>query len=138
MKKFFALAALFVCFAFGAKAQGIEFETSSFSKVLQKASDSKRLIFMDIYTTWCGPCQYMSNVVFKDKAVGDFFNSNFVNAKFDAEKGEGITLAKRYGVTAYPTFLLLDGDGKLVGKMVGGSPAKDFIDKIGDLAAKAK
>ena len=92
---------------------------------------------MDVYASWCGPCKRMAAEVFTQKKVGDYFNATFVNAKFDAEVGEGRTIAARYGVNAYPTFLLLNGDGKLVGKMVGGSPADEFIRQVKELKAKA-
>ena len=117
--------------------QGIKFEKGTFSEILAKAKAQKKLVFMDVYASWCGPCKRMASEVFTQKKVGDYFNATFVNAKFDAEVGEGRTIATRYGVNAYPTFLLLNGDGKLVGKMVGGSPADEFIRQIKELKAKA-
>ena len=117
--------------------QGIKFEKGTFSEILAKAKAQKKLVFMDVYASWCGPCKRMASEVFTQKKVGDYFNATFVNAKFDAEVGEGRTIAARYGVNAYPTFLLLNGDGKLVGKMVGGSPADEFIRQIKELKAKA-
>ena len=58
------------------------------------------------------------------------FNKTFVNAKFDAEKGEGVDVAKRYSVKAYPTFLILDSDGEEVGRIVGGADADRFIEEV--------
>lgn len=135
MKRLLLLCALILSFSCSAQStEGIKFEEGDFSSILAKAKQSDKLVFIDIYATWCGPCKYMSSAVFTQKKVGDYFNSNFINAKFDAEKGEGVTLARRYEVTAYPTFLLVNGDGDLVGKMVGGSPADDFIKQISELA----
>ncbi len=118
--------------------QGIKFEKGTFSEILAKAKAQKKLVFMDVYASWCGPCKRMAAEVFTQKKVGDYFNATFVNAKFDAEVGEGRSIAARYGVNAYPTFLLLDSNGKLVGKMVGGSPADEFIRQIKELKAKAQ
>ena len=118
--------------------QGIKFEKGTFSEILAKAKAQKKLVFMDVYASWCGPCKRMAAEVFTQKKVGDYFNATFVNAKFDAEVGEGRSIAARYGVNAYPTFLLLDSNGKLVGKMVGGSPADEFIRQIKELKAKAE
>ena len=140
MKKIMLLTALLAFIGSVALAQndqGIKFEKGTFAEILAKAKAQKKLVFIDVYASWCGPCKRMAAEVFTQKKVGDYFNATFVNAKFDAEVGEGRTIAARYGVNAYPTFLLLNGDGKLVGKMVGGSPADEFIRQVKELKAKA-
>jgi thiol-disulfide isomerase/thioredoxin len=108
--------------------RSIEFETGNFDEILKKAKAENKIIMMDAYTTWCGPCKWMAKNVFTDDAVADFYNSNFVNAKFDMEKGEGIELAKRYGVRAYPTILYINGDGEKVHVGVGAMQADKFIE----------
>ena len=141
MKKIMLLTAMLAFIGSVALAQndqGIKFEKGTFSEILAKAKAQKKLVFMDVYASWCGPCKRMAAEVFTQKKVGDYFNATFVNAKFDAEVGEGRSIAARYGVNAYPTFLLLDSNGKLVGKMVGGSPADEFIRQIKELKAKAQ
>lgn len=57
--------------------------------------------------SWCGPCKMMDRNVFVKKSVGDYYNSTFVNARFDMEKGEGIEIAQKYMVRSYPTYLFL-------------------------------
>lgn len=109
-------------------AQGIEFETTDFQTALNKAKAENKLIFMDAYTTWCGPCKWMSKNVFTDAEVGLYFNDKFVNVKIDMERGEGIALAKRYDVAAYPTLLFIDGGGDLVHVSTGSRPVEDFLD----------
>ena len=47
------------------------------------------MIFLDAYASWCGPCKMLQKNVFTKKAVGDFYNSKFINVKMDMEKGEG-------------------------------------------------
>lgn len=77
------------------------------------------MVFVDFYTTWCGPCKQMSEQTFTQKEAGDYFNHAFINVKIDAEKGEGRTLAVRYGITAYPTCVFVAPSGKLVYKFMG-------------------
>ncbi|QVY65013.1 thioredoxin family protein [Polaribacter sp. Q13] len=108
-------------------AQGIEFEHGTFQEALDKAKKENKLVFMDCYTTWCGPCKWMTKEIFPLKEVGDFYNENFVSIKVDMEKGEGIALNNTYSVNAYPTLLFIAPDGKLVHKLVGGKQAKDLI-----------
>ena len=78
-----------------AKCQ-MQFDEGSFSEVLAKAKQEKRMVFMDCYTSWCGPCKMMVQDVFSQEDVGQFMNTRFVNVKLDMEKGEGRELAKKY------------------------------------------
>jgi thiol-disulfide isomerase/thioredoxin len=100
-------------------SQGIIFRQDDWQNVLMQAKAQKKLIFVDIYTTWCGPCKEMDKKTFTDGMVGDKFNAKFVNYKLDAEKGFGITLAKRYNVTSYPTCLFVDANENLIYKQEG-------------------
>jgi len=110
-------------------AQGIEFNhDKKFQEVLDMAKAQGRLVFMDCYTSWCGPCKRLAATVFPDSAVGAFFNATFVNAKFDMEKDDGITISNKYGIRAYPTLLWLDGDGNVKHKIVGGLDAPGLIE----------
>lgn len=90
-----------------AQADGIAFRELSFPEALKRAEVEDKLLFVDCFTTWCGPCKRLSKVVFKDSLVADYFNRHFVNLKMDMEKDEGVELRKKYGVHAYPTLLLL-------------------------------
>jgi thiol-disulfide isomerase/thioredoxin len=88
----------------------------TFASILAKAKTEKKLVFMDAYASWCGPCKLMEKNVFTDKNVADFYNKNFINVRIDMEKGEGKELAMKYGVRSYPTFLFLNAEGEIAGK----------------------
>lgn len=66
--------------------KGIQFTQLEWKKILNKASKDEKLIFIDCYTTWCGPCKLMAKNVFTDSEVGHFFNEHFINVKLDMEK----------------------------------------------------
>jgi thiol:disulfide interchange protein len=87
------------------------FEKSNFETVLKKAHSENKPIFMDFYTGWCSPCLAFTKNVLTDEEVGAHMNNTFLNLKYDAEKGEGIALAKKYNINSYPTFLILDKNG---------------------------
>ena len=123
---YFIFCFLFLSFSV-AQAQGIKFFKGSFTEAKEKALQENKLIFVDCYTVWCGPCRRMAATTFKDQRVGDFYNPNFINLKIDMEKGEGKTLAKTYGVRSYPTLIYLNGDGEVVHRTTGGRPAEPFI-----------
>src|SRR6218665_412054 len=110
---------LLVVFQSGFSQQSIKFEDSDFATILSKAKAEKKLVFLDAYAAWCGPCKLMDKNVFTLKTVGDYYNANFINAKIDMEKGEGRDIAKKYSVYSYPTYLFLNGDGEVVAKNLG-------------------
>lgn len=96
------------------KDEGIQFEKKGWNYALTEAKNQNKLVFLDAYTSWCGPCKLLKKNTFTDKAVGEFFNKNFVNVTEDMEKGVGIQLAAKYQVNAFPTLLITDGDGNLI------------------------
>ncbi|MCH2225052.1 MAG: thioredoxin family protein [Crocinitomicaceae bacterium] len=99
---------------------GISFSKVSFEKAKKEASKSGKLIFIDAYTDWCGPCKRMAATTFKDREVGELFNDNFVNLKVEMEKtSDGKELSRLYRVRAYPTLLIVDDQGNLVKQLVG-------------------
>lgn len=109
-------------------ADGIDFFQGTFqeAKILANKHSKgflkfqkERLIFVDAYATWCGPCKKMSANTFTQPSVGEYFDKYFVNLKIDCEKGEGIDLCRKWGVGAYPTLIILDTDGNIVAKQVG-------------------
>jgi len=113
-------------------AQGIEFEHTSWSEAVKKAKAENKLIFVDVYTSWCGPCKVMATQVFTRSEIGATYNRGFVNVKIDAEKGEGIALAKKYEVKSYPTYLFINpADESLFDRSKSSIAAADFND-LGD------
>lgn len=108
-------------------AQGIDFEQITFEKALEKAKVEDKIIFVDAYASWCGPCKAMARNVFTLKTVGDFYNKSFINLKLDMEKPEGAYVLRNYPVNAYPTLLFIDADGKLIHKKVGGMDDRNFL-----------
>lgn len=128
MKNFLICCFFFVLLGSSAYGQGgVEFTKDSWEQTLKRAAEEDKLIFMDAYAEWCGPCKMMSREVFPDGQVGAFFNEHFINVKMDMEKGEGPGLAMSYQVQAYPTLLFIDSDGNLVHRAVGYHGADDFL-----------
>lgn len=131
MKKI-VIAATTLCFlAVGANAQqegqSIKFFNGTVAETLSEAKKTNKLVFIDCYTSWCGPCKKMDKYVFTNDTVAAYFNNTFVNYKMDMEKGEGVDVGRLYKVLSYPTYLFLDGDGKVVHRSAGAMPAAEFI-----------
>jgi thiol-disulfide isomerase/thioredoxin len=107
---------------------GIKFLHIPLAKALETSLVLNKPIFIDCYTTWCGPCKYLSNTIFPDKKVGEFYNANFICLKFDMEKDEGLDIAKKYDIKSYPTLLFLDANGEIMHKEAGSRNASSFIE----------
>ena len=119
---------LFILFISGPiQAQGIDFKPDSWQAVKNKAKEENKLIFVDVYTTWCGPCKTMDKYVFSDQNVGAFYNDQFISFKIDAEKGAGPDFAREHHISSYPTFLFMDGDGKLLMRKNGAVATDEFL-----------
>lgn len=113
--------------------KGIDFFKGTWEEALAEAKAKDRLIFVDAYAVWCGPCKRMAATTFKDEKAGKFYNANFVNMKIDMEKKPGRKFGKKYPVGAFPTLMYIDGDGKLVHKVTGAQKTEAFI-KLGKFA----
>ena len=93
---------------------GVKFQKSDLLRpLLEKAKKEGKLVFVDFYATWCGPCKVMDKNVLSDKRVGDYFNENFISYKVDAD-GPGSHIAAIYEIKSLPTLLFLDSDGEVL------------------------
>lgn len=130
--------------AVAAQEKGIHFEHAlSWGEVKVKAKAENKYIFMDCFTTWCGPCKYMSTVIFPQGEAGDFFNDKFVNIEVQLDTtakdndrvkswyADAHTIMTQYAINAFPTYLIFAPDGRVLHRIVGGSnTAKMFINNV--------
>lgn len=130
MKSVYLFLLCLLAWSFAKAQEGVNFREISFEEALQQAKAENKLVFMDCYTSWCGPCKTMTKEVFPQKEAGDFFNPRFVCVKYDMEKGEGKELAKKLEVHAYPTFFILRPDGSIQHRLTGGCALPEFIERV--------
>ncbi len=97
----------------------MQFNTLTWQQALGKAREENKMIFIDVYTTWCSYCKQMDAHIFPMKEIGDYHNEHFVNLKIDAERGDGITIRNSYRLLGFPTFIYLDPQGNVVRKIAG-------------------
>ena len=117
----------------GNKAQEIVFIENSWKEALKQAKLQNKLLFVDAYASWCGPCKMLKLSTFHNAKAAAFYNANFINVSIDMEKGDGPFLASDWQIQAYPTLIIFDPDGQIILGTVGFISAKDLI-KFGTAA----
>lgn len=101
------------------------FQSGSFKQACALAAQTKKIVLVDFYTTWCGPCKRLDAVTWKDKTVRDWLAKTAICRKIDAEKET--ELADRYKIRAYPTILLLKANGTEIDRITGFREPKEFL-----------
>jgi len=138
MKKIIFLT--FTIFSLSLSAQEINWMT--FEEAVEAQKTTPKKIFVDAYTTWCGPCKMLDQNTFKNKDVADYINDQYYAVKFNAEGGKSIDfkgktysnpnfdanktgrnssheLSGFFGIRAYPTLLFLDEEANYIGPVPG-------------------
>jgi thiol:disulfide interchange protein len=108
----------------------LPFAPLSFEEALERARAENKLVFVDVYADWCTWCTKMDEDVFVDPRVQKAL-LEFVPIKVDTEKGGGRAVANRYRVAGLPAYLVVNGEGELVGRFDGYLPVEAFLLKLG-------
>jgi thioredoxin-related protein len=142
MKKILlAITAVCIYLISFSQGEGMHFEKGiSWQQILAKAKKENKYIFVDCYTTWCGPCKYMAKEIFPLKETGAAVNPHYicVGIQIDSSDHDSDTIKQaytdahlisiNYDIRAYPTFLYFNPEGKLVHQTVGSTKnAAEFI-----------
>ncbi|RYZ23979.1 MAG: DUF255 domain-containing protein [Chitinophagaceae bacterium] len=140
MRKWFLLLCSLPMLA-SAQDKGIQFtHAASWDEVVQQAQKEKKMIFVDAYTTWCGPCKYLSKEIFTQEKVGRYFNDKFISVKLQldtTEKDEEYVkqwyphaskVMHGLKVNVFPTLLFFDSNGLPVHRFSGAGDASHLLE----------
>jgi thioredoxin 1 len=108
----------------------VNFEDLTFDQALEKAEQEGKKVFIDVYTSWCGPCKSMDKNVFSDKKLGERISGDFVALKVDYEKSPNRGSVIKYKIKGYPTMLILDSKGVELGRVYGGRSLEGFNNEL--------
>jgi len=111
----------------------------SWEQIKQKAKVENKYIFIDAYTTWCGPCKMMDKNVYSNDTVGDFFNKHYIAVKVQmdiTDKDEqsikdwyddAIVIRTEFLVKAFPSLIFLSPNGEIIQIEEGYRPVQKFV-----------
>ncbi len=116
--------------AAGSAQAEIKFLRGPLDEAITRARTEKKPVMIDFITDWCRWCDTLDARTYSDAGVADYINGTVVPIKIDAEKGEGIAIAKKYGVRAYPTILLINANGDEIDRLLGYMPPEPFLKTV--------
>jgi protein disulfide-isomerase len=131
-------------------ARGSEWQTD-YEQALATAKAAKKCVLLDFTgSDWCGPCIQMKKVVFSKAAFLNYANTNLVLVEIDYPRVKALPekatkqnerLMHQYGIdkSGYPTVILLNPDGKILGQLEGysGERPADIIAWVEKLRGKS-
>ena len=86
-------------------------------------------LVVEISATWCEPCRAFERSTLPDPRVKKALDAVFY-ARYDADETNGSAVVDRYGVRAYPTFLVIDRAGVERARFTGSMDAQRFVAKL--------
>ncbi|MBS3915603.1 MAG: thioredoxin family protein [Bacteroidetes bacterium] len=108
-------------------AQGIQFRYISMDEAIEIAKLENKVIFVDAYADWCGPCRRLARTTFLDSGVASLFNHNFINVKMNIDQPLGKIFSHSYRIQSLPTLLFLDTSGNELQRTVGTIDPENLI-----------
>lgn len=149
-----AVAAIFAIASADSKVQNQKSEAFTWLKYddgLKLAAKNHKPLMVDFYTDWCGYCKKMDKTTYTDSTIVRYIRDHFIAVKVNAESretlnlpsgpGTGISVARSFKVTGYPSIWFLESDGKKISNIPGYAPPEKFIHVLryfGDGAYKSQ
>ena len=100
----------------------------SYKQAAEEARQRRRPIVVKITATWCGPCQQMHQLTFRDERVRRRLRKDFVLLEVDAD--EHPELVSGFRVESYPTTLVVSPELKIVKRMTGFQSAGAMVSAL--------
>lgn len=123
----YSLSIFFLLLGFATFLYPVDFIKNDFDLAQTKAKIEEKPIMIFFYTEWCGWCKSMDERVFPDQKMSDFSSKELVSVRIDAEKGEGLSLIKKYRVRSFPTIVFLSPHGNEIHRINGFLPPKSLL-----------
>ena len=137
MKKILGIICLTIALAMAGRAQErpehpdvkVKF-LNSYEEALQEAASTGKPVFFDCYASWAVPCHGMDAAVFSDEEFARWLQDNFICLRLEMTDPANQYLIAKYSIRFYAHYLILDPQGNLVHRIVGGSKLPEFKNQV--------
>ena len=103
-----------------------------------RAAKEKKLLMVDLYANWCGPCRMLDKTTFSNADVQAALARDFIAVKVNIESTEdNRKLASDLNTRAIPHIVFFDSDGKKLSDFFGYYPPDQFLDKLRNVTKQA-
>lgn len=89
---------------------------SDYVQQMKKAGD--KLVLIDFFATWCGPCKFIAPYL---EALAKKYAPHIVVLKVDIDENDD--LARKFKIKSMPTFVFLRNN-QIIHQLVGADPGK--------------
>ena len=114
----------------------------SLAAAQKRARQEHKLIFLDIWTDWCGWCKRLQKDSFPkpeaQRALAKVVPLSIMTQDGKFQPTENSSFETKYGISGYPTLLILDEEGREVARQPGYLDAKALATWIDQVRAGRK
>ncbi len=100
----------------------VNFYEGSFDNFLREARKQDKPVLLDFWASWCGPCKKMDSETFNNSGLATYVNSNFLVYRINIDTFDGMEIAEKYDVDAFPSLLIADKRGNKKEQLKGFYP----------------
>lgn len=108
-------------FSSAAQADKLTIIHEDWAEAQQLAEKENKLIIIDYYATWCGPCKAFSANLKANEGLQNRLSKDFIMLKYDAEKDTNFHLTRKFHIRAYPTFVIVSPQVQYLDRLIGGA-----------------
>ena len=102
----------------------------SLDEALHLAKKENKLIFCNCFEDWAIPCHGMNKKVFSNQEFARWMDGHFINFFIDLNTEEGEKFKSKYNIKFMAHYVVLDAEGNLVHRIVGGSELPEFQKQV--------
>lgn len=109
----------------------LSYFVTDYDRALSEARNNNKLILVDLYADWCGPCRQIDAKVFDNPQVRHVLTNHFISVKIDVDKpGRNNELANQFGTRSIPHVVFLNSAGEKLYEFTGFVSASVFLDTL--------
>ncbi|MFK7972106.1 MAG: thioredoxin fold domain-containing protein [Bacteroidia bacterium] len=112
----------------------LTYHNGDFASLKQRAQTEGKLVMIEFYIDHCGACVKLEKQTLNNTKLASFISNKYIPFRIDGLSiaDEGIELAQKYQVRAYPTMVVIDAKGNLVKTLEGFFTPNILMAELGD------